>query len=265
MQQVEQHLESLIQNDESVNDEYSQKSLMRLATASAKIESLDQFKEWMASDVREFFPFGMMMCALGRKQGSRLLVDAMIGVSYPEAFIRRIARTCEVSDRRVISRWVDSMHPQLIDADQADRMLTPLELKEFREFRLLNIAAYGFVDIAGMNGSYFSFSRIPGKLTLAHARRLELLTPYLHQALLRVHRASRLESEQIKCRLLSSRECDVLALMARGMTNREIAAFLDRSVLTIQNQVHHVLVKLAVRNRAHAVVRAMEMGMVQKE
>lgn len=258
MQQVEQHLASLIQNDESVNDEDSQKSLMRLATASAKIESLDHFKEWMASDVREFFP-------LGRKQGSRLLVDAMIGVSYPEAFIRRIARTCDVSDRRVISRWVDSMQPQLIDADQADRLLTTLELKEFREFHLLNIAAYGFVDIAGMNGSYFSFSRIPGKLTLAHARRLELLTPYLHQALLRVHRASKLESEQIKCSLLSSRECDVLALMARGMTNREIAASLERSVLTIQNQVHHVLVKLAVRNRAHAVVRAMEMGMVQKE
>lgn len=64
---------------------------------------------------------------------------------------------------------------------------------------------------------------------------------------------------------LSSRERDVLGLMAKGMTNREIAASLGRSILTIQNQVHHVLVKLAARNRVHAVVRAMELGLAQNE
>jgi len=49
---------------------------------------------------------------------------------------------------------------------------------------------------------------------------------------------------------LTSRECEVAALVARGLRNREIAEQLVISEKTAKNHVHHVLDKLGARSRA---------------
>lgn len=55
---------------------------------------------------------------------------------------------------------------------------------------------------------------------------------------------------------LSSREREVLAMLARGATNREIAAELGISEPTVKTHVRHVLTKLHLRNRAEAAAFA---------
>lgn len=55
---------------------------------------------------------------------------------------------------------------------------------------------------------------------------------------------------------LSKREREVLALLARGATNREIAAELLISDPTVKTHVRHVLDKLHLRNRAEAAAFA---------
>lgn len=52
--------------------------------------------------------------------------------------------------------------------------------------------------------------------------------------------------------ILSSRETEVLAQLAEGLTDREIAAALVISPRTVESHVSNVLRKLAVRNRAEA-------------
>jgi DNA-binding NarL/FixJ family response regulator len=47
----------------------------------------------------------------------------------------------------------------------------------------------------------------------------------------------------------------VLALLAQGMSNPEIAHTLDVSVKTVQNHVSSVLAKLQVRDRTQAALR----------
>jgi DNA-binding NarL/FixJ family response regulator len=61
---------------------------------------------------------------------------------------------------------------------------------------------------------------------------------------------------------LTEREREVLRLIARGLTNREIAESLVISELTAKTHVSRILTKLNLLNRVHAVVFAYETGVV---
>jgi DNA-binding NarL/FixJ family response regulator len=61
---------------------------------------------------------------------------------------------------------------------------------------------------------------------------------------------------------LTPRETQILALVARGMSNREIADDLVLSHATIKTHVKHILNKLDLRDRVQAVVLAYEAGLV---
>lgn len=62
---------------------------------------------------------------------------------------------------------------------------------------------------------------------------------------------------------LTSREQEILVLMAHGMSNAEMAQRLFISSLTVRTHVGRVLTKLGVRNRAHAVTTAYRCGLVR--
>jgi DNA-binding NarL/FixJ family response regulator len=61
---------------------------------------------------------------------------------------------------------------------------------------------------------------------------------------------------------LSTKELEVLRLMAGGYSNREISLAIHKSEGTVKNQVSSILDKLAVRDRTQAVLRAVNLGLL---
>jgi len=63
---------------------------------------------------------------------------------------------------------------------------------------------------------------------------------------------------------LSRRELDVLECLARGMTSTQIASGLFITENTVKTHVRHILEKLEAANRAEAVSKAIQLGIIKQ-
>jgi DNA-binding NarL/FixJ family response regulator len=90
-----------------------------------------------------------------------------------------------------------------------------------------------------------------------------LLSPSITRRLIEEFAISRTPAEpRPELAELSPRELEVFRLLARGMSNREIADELFLGETTIKTHVTRILTKLGVRDRVHAVVLAYETGII---
>jgi len=135
-------------------------------------------------------------------------------------------------------------------------ILTTFDLDEY-VFDALQAGASGFVlkDVAPESLIAAVHTVAGGEALLAPS-----VTRRLIEAYTRDHRHT---SQPPGLDELTPRELEILALVARGLSNAEIAERLMISTATIKTHVGRVLEKLGLRDRIQAVVLAYETGIVR--
>lgn len=91
---------------------------------------------------------------------------------------------------------------------------------------------------------------------------LSVLAPEVTRQVLR---AVSLDTSRAQDSGLSSREMEVLKRLAQGMTTAQISSDLFISDNTVKTHVRHILEKLEAANRAEAVSKAMQLGLINPE
>jgi DNA-binding NarL/FixJ family response regulator len=98
------------------------------------------------------------------------------------------------------------------------------------------------------------------EVLLAAVRRVAAGRPYIDPGV-----TTRLMHAVTATDELTAREVEVMRELARGRSNKEIAASLAISEETIKTHVGHVLAKLQVDNRTQALVQAIKRGLIALE
>ncbi|MGW5365894.1 response regulator [Actinopolymorpha pittospori] len=137
-------------------------------------------------------------------------------------------------------------------------VLTTFDLDEY-VYTALRAGASGFILKDTLAPDLLSAIR-------AVARGDAIVAPAVTRRLIERHigtNDSPLPLTDVELRVLTEREREVLELIARGLSNAEIAGALHLTEGTVKGHVSRVLTKLSLRDRVQAVVFAYECGLVR--
>ncbi|MFI6443692.1 response regulator [Kitasatospora sp. NPDC050543] len=137
-------------------------------------------------------------------------------------------------------------------------MLTTFDVDDY-VYEALRAGASGFLLKDAPPADLISAVRVvaAGEALLAPS-----VTRRLIEDFARTRPAPRRRDPKLRLNGLTPRETEVLELIARGLSNQEIAARLVLAEQTVKTHIGRILAKLDLRDRAQAVVLAYESGLV---
>lgn len=150
-----------------------------------------------------------------------------------------------------VTQGIDLDEVRAIAVDHPTLALVALGLQEQRQ----DVIRCGRAGFSGYVARSASIDELCGALGDIMAGRLTCsaeISGGLLRALFRMEQPARSEET------LTQREGEVLRLIGRGLSNKEIARDLSLSVSTVKHHVHHVLEKLQLPRRAQAMRRVRE-------
>lgn len=149
-----------------------------------------------------------------------------------------------------VTQGVDLYDVRGIAAEWSDVALVALGLTEQRQ----DVIDCGRAGFAGYIGRDASIDALCESLVEIVAGRLPC-PPEISGGLLRAlfRRQPHTDEEPEVELTLTRRECEVLALVGQGLSNKEIGSELCLSVATVKHHVHHILEKLKLERRAQAM------------
>ena len=194
---------------------------------------------------------------LRRKDGFTIIAECADGDEVPDA-IGRYRPDVVVMDLRM----------KRVDGIEATRQVTAVDgppvlaLTTFNDDELLSGALR-----AGASGFVLKDSSAEEliRAVRAVAQGDSYLDPAVTSRVLTTYRKSAEPRRTAAVGDLTARELDVLALIAKGHSNAEIADELSISGLTVKSHIGHIFIKLDLRDRAAAIIHAYDTGLVSPQ
>lgn len=236
--------------------------------ASVTVTSRQQFFVWTQSAVQALVPHEILICGvrefgspglrLHHFSASRYFMQAQFeAVSDPTSGL--------VSRLSAMAGWADGVVvcPKTGEAALGGKLELLVSKNELR-----NLVARLVPAADGSVAAVYGFSRVGQALDAGLCHAVELLVPHLHHAFVRVLQNER---EQLQAsvpreeRVVTKRQQQILLLIKDGKTNSEIATLLACSQWTVKNHIQNILRRLGTSSRAHAISRAMSLGILRPD
>ena len=235
--------------------------------ASVEVRSRQQFFVWTQSAVQGLVPHEILICGVrepGRPSlslchfsASRYFKQAQFDVVADpvNGLLPRLSATLNRAEEVVVCAATD----------RRDTHQSLLQLVSTNE--LHNLAGRLLLSADGQVGALYAFSRVEHVLDAALCHAVELLVPHLHHTFLRVLQNERQQQAQTprEMRVVTRRQQEILLLIKDGKTNSEIADVLACSQWTVKNHIQNILRRLGTSSRAHAISRAMSLGILRPD
>lgn len=247
------------------------KSYAKLAGDALDVRSNADYRSWISTSVKKFFPHDMFIAGIARQQARNASVDHLVSEGFPIGFIDAVTHRHGTFACPTLDSWFQRCEPQLFEPSTAAAQQAHTS-DEFNSYDIKNVAAHGVLDSSSSSATYFSFSQIPDELNGHHGFLLELLIPHLDRMYLRILAESLATTSRLPSNLctntknitphITPRESAVLNELYQEQSNKTIARALKRSPDTIKHQIRSILLKLGASDRTEAVTTAIRLGLL---
>lgn len=216
--------------------------------------NLSDFRHHIYPKIKSALPHNMF--AFGTASLSDLRAHALTNISFPsEYFEKTKSMICPA-----LLAWEKSRSPVHIHSK------TPLLRSKYRSWfkcftqhKIETLTMHGVLDFRSSSIYFFAFGGIDS-WSRREELMLQLLVPQMYCLLINKNDFFNIKTK-IKT-ILTQREEEVLQLICKGKSNSDAADILCISPWTVKIHVRNLLSKLNVSNRSHAIVKAINLGLV---
>lgn len=236
-----------------------QEQLGRIMLASLNVRCRERFFDWVQGPVQTLLPHDILICGFLERSGGfrveRFSASRYFRSEHLEAAVQPTGLLSET-----LKQWQHDSRPVLLGSEYARASHGDGDDPRLHRLELRNLATHALRWVDGSLKCHVSFARIMCPFDERLARNMQVLAPVVTMTLARVLAGEGAISRADN--VLSPREIEILESVRDGRTNPEIAVRLGISPLTVKNHIRHILKKLQVRTRGHAVARALSAGLL---
>jgi transcriptional regulator EpsA len=237
--------------------------------ASLDVWSRQQFFVWTQGAVQGLVPHEILICGVRVAGRQPLLMQRFnAGRYFQQGHFDAVSDPQSGLLPRVIAVSKDTGECVVFSPPGTDR-ISDLHLHALVQANeMQNLAGKLVLGLDRQIEAFYGFSRVSVSLDERLGRLIDLMVPHLHSTFLRVlsnERLAPVPEEPVSVRIVTRRQAEILLLVKEGKTNAEIAELLECSQWTIKNHVQNILRRLDASSRAHALSRAMQLGILRPD